>query len=301
MPIQVTCPNCARRYALADTAAGKTLRCKGCGNSFKAAGPDDPDREEDAAETAPQKKARPAKSGGRVWLWVLLGGGAGAGVLLLVCGGLGVFFLLLNRSPKVPRENFARVTKGVSEAEVVALMGSPGHGVSTYVRHFITDGAFAADLKIKSWNGPNGEEYLVQFLDDRVVGYVGVERDGRFIGLTPGFIDGDPHPNSKPLRNPHPRESAAPGVPGFALPDPNLTTVRLGQTPREVTFLAGAPDFDEELSLAAVRKLGLKDGEYKREDGTPRPVRRLTYEFPGKAPVVLFFVEDRLVKVTGNS
>jgi uncharacterized protein (TIGR03067 family)/predicted Zn finger-like uncharacterized protein len=45
MSIAAVCPNCARRYNVAESAAGKNVRCKGCGTVFAVDGPEPPGRE----------------------------------------------------------------------------------------------------------------------------------------------------------------------------------------------------------------------------------------------------------------
>jgi hypothetical protein len=38
MPLKLTCPNpaCAKRYSIPDAAAGSSIRCKACGETFVA-------------------------------------------------------------------------------------------------------------------------------------------------------------------------------------------------------------------------------------------------------------------------
>jgi predicted Zn finger-like uncharacterized protein len=124
MAIRTTCPDCRTSYTLADTTAGKTVRCKQCGQPFvvregppgRTAIAAEPDRrpsrrDEDEAPRSRTKRdrrderddederRRPAAGSGFPWVLLLVLGGVG-GLLLVVlgCGGL-AFFLLRPSGP----------------------------------------------------------------------------------------------------------------------------------------------------------------------------------------------------------
>jgi hypothetical protein len=128
MPIATNCPHCDRAYKLADTTAGKNVRCKDCGEPFVVAAAGAPpkrqlpprttraapepageeiqdvvaaDEDEIADEVerpvrqakALKRPAKPRKKGGRsVVLLLVLGGGALA-LLMLCVGGAGALYL----------------------------------------------------------------------------------------------------------------------------------------------------------------------------------------------------------------
>ena len=128
MPIHVTCPGCNAAYALADSQAGKKVRCKKCEaiitveaaptTAWPTAGallsepprrdsqpripgtiPDSPRRASIAHDEA---YAPPIRKSGNGMVIGLVVGGLGVFVVgVLACGGLGAYFLLA-RSPSAP-------------------------------------------------------------------------------------------------------------------------------------------------------------------------------------------------------
>jgi hypothetical protein len=60
MPFEAICPACQKAHRLADTLNGKTIRCKGCGDPFKATIQDD-DYEEDADDRPQPTKTEGSK------------------------------------------------------------------------------------------------------------------------------------------------------------------------------------------------------------------------------------------------
>jgi hypothetical protein len=70
---------------------------------------------------------RPAEQGGTpVWVWLLLGGGLLFGGLVLVGGVVVTLFATgVIGGPKLTVENVQRIKGGMSEAEVVAILGRP--------------------------------------------------------------------------------------------------------------------------------------------------------------------------------
>ncbi|HZY85291.1 MAG TPA: hypothetical protein VFE78_10705 [Gemmataceae bacterium] len=70
---------------------------------------------------------RPARQGGiPVWVWLLLGGGLLFGMLLIV-GVVATLFAtgVIGGGPKLTVENVQRIQGGMTEAEVVAILGRP--------------------------------------------------------------------------------------------------------------------------------------------------------------------------------
>jgi len=115
MAIKTSCPKCACAYTLANTMAGKNVKCKSCGNPFtigsesaavaSVATKPSPGTAKtnpldfDAIEDSP----RPSKKKSGALKWVLIGGGGlVACMMLLVCGGGGVagYFVFFYKSDK---------------------------------------------------------------------------------------------------------------------------------------------------------------------------------------------------------
>jgi predicted Zn finger-like uncharacterized protein len=139
MPQEVLCPICGAAYNLADEQIGKKVRCKKCEHAFTAGGApkhrdrDDDDDEEDERprgkskskarrsrdrdEEEEERKPKKTKSleeqakprgqrepGLPVSSFVIMG--VVIGVLVLCCGGGGLFFWLVSRTPNpAPRPN----------------------------------------------------------------------------------------------------------------------------------------------------------------------------------------------------
>ena len=184
MPIETACPHCHTAYVLADSQAGKKVRCKTCQDAFdvqplerdrpaaKAApvrpvradpdeedqrpaqrrgrdeDEDDPDRpprrlrrdEEDEdrprrrsrdeeEEDRPRRRRRERdewpkrrRSGGGIplWVWLLVGGGSAA-----LVGGIIIVFIVLYLSNPVTLANYNKLQTGMTEEEVIAIMGKP--------------------------------------------------------------------------------------------------------------------------------------------------------------------------------
>ena len=114
MSITATCPACNTRYQLADTLAGKRVRCKSCSEAFFVRGKTAPNRDEDSARIQssprpmkqvawdeededtgrPQPSRRPRKKRrDSSMLPLVIGGCIAAGVLVLVVGGFAVWAL----------------------------------------------------------------------------------------------------------------------------------------------------------------------------------------------------------------
>jgi hypothetical protein len=285
MPIQMTCPNCARRYALADAAAGKTLRCKGCGKSLKAAGPD-----ANGDEPGPKPKARPAKAGGRALIWGLLGGGAAVLlVLLLVCGGLG-FFLLPHRDNgrRPDEEAYPKLTPGMSEKEVVGIMGPPDGGGATWL-------AMLAEVqepgtKTLHWQG-RSFEYAVELKDGKAVNASCVIREGYTV--TPECL---PTQKAVPwagnLTPEGRRENVA--ARDFRRLTPNMNEMEVA---REV----GSPTVRLHVHPAFYEAAGLTKADLGHLSSSGfSGITRYAYKVPGQGTVSVIFIESRMYKVTNG-
>jgi len=137
MSIHVECSSCGKEYQVADSNAGKSIRCKACGASTRIPSPDDVDdaaafedlAEDEGAEdespdepdnsifgsSTPRKATfgrrpaaadsargarQPAKSGSSsVVKWILIIAGSGFALLLACCGGGFFFFRTLTTPP----------------------------------------------------------------------------------------------------------------------------------------------------------------------------------------------------------
>ena len=108
MPIKTTCPECDKAYTLADTMEGKSVKCKGCGQPYKvqaaangiAAKPSNGK----AVKAAVKKRVAddddevPVKKKSGVGIFLMIGGGLVAVLMILVCGGVGIGGYLMYRS-----------------------------------------------------------------------------------------------------------------------------------------------------------------------------------------------------------
>lgn len=164
MSITIACPHCGRAETLADTQEGHTVRCKGCDEKFvveklrrqRSANEDEDDRpgkrsararEEDEEGQRPRRRTSPArgeedrprrrraKRGVPLWAW-LAGGGS---LLLLIVvvvvvvggrkgdpGGTGGGNKGdLSGGGVLTLENFRKLKRGMSQAEVRAIFGAP--------------------------------------------------------------------------------------------------------------------------------------------------------------------------------
>jgi hypothetical protein len=114
-----------------------------------------------------RSRRRKAQGGSLLWLWLLLGGVG----LLLVVGGVVLVILLVGKS-KVTRENFDKLSTGMTESEVRGILGSPSMTVDVRVG------------KTLSWQ--SGDNTItVTIVNDRVVAGAGVF-GGNMVGLRGG-------------------------------------------------------------------------------------------------------------------
>jgi hypothetical protein len=153
MPIKTSCDNCGRPYTLADDMNGKQVRCKSCNRPFQvraapvaeivhdavAAEPDDRDRDyrnrdRDRDRDRDRRRdddwddrdrGRPRRRSGGVPLWVWLAGGGGLLFLVVV----GVVLAIVFSGSRVTEENFKKLHSGMTEAEVLAILGRPSETI----------------------------------------------------------------------------------------------------------------------------------------------------------------------------
>jgi hypothetical protein len=127
-------------------------------------------------DAAPRGRRRPRKysGGSRLWVWLLL-----AGFAVLILGGVVTVLIVALNQSKVTPENWARVQPGMSEAEVVRILGEPD-------LHF-----GLGSTKMMSWrNGSN--VYQVTLRNGQVAAKNSGQFDGdlrNFGGPTPGGIN----------------------------------------------------------------------------------------------------------------
>lgn len=94
MPISVTCPACAASYRVADTAAGKAIKCKKCGDKVAI-----PAGKNGAA--AKPKDAATAKKGGVGKILAIVGGLLAVSCLLCIgVGGFGSWWFFIRARPQ---------------------------------------------------------------------------------------------------------------------------------------------------------------------------------------------------------
>ncbi len=144
MPKIVTCPSCNTTLKPKTPApAGTRIRCPKCQTVFAVPGDaatpppaPTPSAEDDEGfagmaddSAGPRREAiRPAKNGVPLWVWLV--GGGGLLVLLTCCGcGIGGYYFVNSvvkaGSGSVTLLNYAQIQKGMSEAQVKAILGQP--------------------------------------------------------------------------------------------------------------------------------------------------------------------------------
>jgi hypothetical protein len=159
MAIKTQCSHCNQPYTLDEAMAGKRVRCKSCGEAFlvqtaaaemaaevvplddeppprRDRGRDDdrrpyrdgrdydrhrPDRDRDYDDRDPPRRRR---SGGGIPVWAWLAGGGA--LLVLVLGVILIFLFTLGPlGNRVTAANYARLQPGMTEAQVIAILGTP--------------------------------------------------------------------------------------------------------------------------------------------------------------------------------
>jgi predicted Zn finger-like uncharacterized protein len=148
MAIRIMCPHCDRSYALADEAAGQTVRCKGCGEAFTVEARELPDE----PEGRPRRRARrrKARRGIPLWVWLLIGGG---GLAFLAVGGLVVLLLVLPGSAfsltsRVSFENYEKLEVGMTENELQQILGSPTQRIDDFADYVENNSGLPGGMKL---------------------------------------------------------------------------------------------------------------------------------------------------------
>lgn len=117
MPIRVTCLSCGEKNSVADTASGKSIRCKGCGESIRVtpstATRDAPRATPSSKVKKSQSRAKSGKSKGvGSQLWMFAGVGGCAIIMIAV-----VSWLVVGQSGDRPTESAERPANTVATAE----------------------------------------------------------------------------------------------------------------------------------------------------------------------------------------
>ncbi len=265
MPIKTTCPHCNRAYHLADTLLGKALKCKGCGGTFVAAAPPVarpvprpqaavPDAEDDR----PARQASPkAKSSGRL-IWWLIGGGCAAAVLLglvLVGGGVLVAVLMWPTTKATP-ENFAKLKQGMSEKEVIALLGQPNDTSSLPpdLLEFVRAGE--PNVKTLGWRGEGDAKFNVVFQDGKVLGALG--SDGRNVYAP--LVNDAPAAGAPVITHTKPNAGAKP--PTSKAMAEGFRKVRPGMSEAQVVDLLGPPTDSNSVAAQQVGDLRIPPSKF---------------------------------------
>jgi ribosomal protein S27E len=148
MAIQVMCPHCDRDYTLAETAAGKMVRCKGCGEVFTVEVQDPPEEPEEQPRR--RGRRRKAKRGVPLWVWLLIGGG---GLAFLALAGVVVALLVLPGSSfsltsRVSFENYEKLEIGMTEAELEQILGTPTERIDDYADYVEKHSGLPGGMKL---------------------------------------------------------------------------------------------------------------------------------------------------------
>jgi hypothetical protein len=122
MPIKTTCPACLRADTVADEREGSKVRCKGCGATFPVPTANRPQDESVPSGLKETPQVTRKKKGGGAALWLAVGGGA---LVLLVVVPLVLWLADVFGTNRVTAANFEKLRVGMTEAELVAVLGPP--------------------------------------------------------------------------------------------------------------------------------------------------------------------------------
>jgi hypothetical protein len=274
MAIKCACPNCDRIYTLADTMTGKTIRCKECEKTFTVAdvdegvmsadnarrnssasvgagsahlGRDDDegdrprrrskDRDEDDQEEGRRKKKQ---NGAPVGL--IIGGIVG---LLAVIAGVVVLIVLLAGGGKLTSENIAKLKEGMTESEVIALIGSPTQTIDPQAPGPLA-GRPPSNARDMVWTNQKDITVTVSFENGKVSRLLVLDAGKIFAGDPRPPLGGAPNPQ-EPQPQPQPQPQQVPPIlPNDKQVDPRLTkdNIRMlkpGMTAQELTNIIGPP------------------------------------------------------------
>jgi hypothetical protein len=206
MPFATVCPNCDARLTAPDAVRGKKVKCKKCNGAFVARPAADPEEDEDARpakaaarsrrdeddEPRPKGKKKgkgKKKKGSPVLLFVLVGVGA----LVLIGGGLGVYFGFI----KEDKPKDTPVAQGDGAKGPLPKAGS-GEVVKldiTWVDYSAPDGTFTAKFPKE----PTHSTPMVQGPDGPIPTDLYAVSDPQFVAVAvtadlPGVPAGQPIP-----------------------------------------------------------------------------------------------------------
>ncbi len=271
MSIKTTCPECDKEYNLADTMEGKTVKCKGCGNPFtvesgdeastavaakpangkasatatraakpsvkKRAADDDDDDDDEESEAPPKKK-------GGMGVWLLVGGGLVAFMMLFVCGGgvIGAYFLFF-RGNAVTKANFDKIKGGMSPTEVQAILGKPDKTGDTKALGLLGVKVEGAP-KTEIWESGK-DSITVSYINDKVATWAGVFDGATFAMTDPNVLFGNLNNGPKPPVNnntppsPNPDPNPNPPMPASRLTLDKFNQIKGGMNPAALVLLLG--------------------------------------------------------------
>jgi outer membrane protein assembly factor BamE (lipoprotein component of BamABCDE complex) len=287
MAIKCACPNCDRSYTLADNMSGKTIRCKDCEKTFTVedadegvmsaddvrrkrtasvasgssrGGHDDdeddkPRRrsknrdEEDEDEGPPKKKKK--QSGAPVGL--IIGGGIG---LLAIIAGVVVLIVLLAGGGSLTAANIAKLKEGMTESEVIALIGSPTQTIDIGALGGLL-GAPVGNGKELVWTNQKDLTVNVSFENGKAKHIISLDLNNIFGGNplgNPKLPGVNPPGFNPPVVNPpgfdppvfNPPVFNPPVIAPKPPPDPRLTKdnirkLKKGMSEQELTNIVGPP------------------------------------------------------------
>jgi hypothetical protein len=130
MPIRVCCPQCGANYNLADSLAGKKIRCKKCQGIVPVPTASVTDEEEEPQPERPARREKAPASAPRsnTARWVVL---TTVAVVLCLAVGLALWFFVFGRKAEQPAEELILGSWQVDlDATKVQLKGPTAHDVS---------------------------------------------------------------------------------------------------------------------------------------------------------------------------
>lgn len=160
MAMQLACPGCGKLYRVPDSYAGRHIDCRACGTVFQAALPvataipieDAPPHPSPPQGRGAGVRGRSGSGMSQGLFWGLVGGGIGVAVLIVL---VVVVIVVQSETGRANPENFQRVRQGMTEQEVIAIMGPPTRRV---------DLGLAASLV---WSTPT-HEFVVSIFNNQV-------------------------------------------------------------------------------------------------------------------------------------
>ncbi len=306
MPIKTACPRCAKAYNLADSLSGKQVRCKSCDTPFYVNGGEEEeafaceladeesprkrsrpsarderddedgrprrrkkDQDEEEAEAPRSRKKRKSKSSMGLVIGLVAGGG---GLLLII---LIVALVLILGGSSFSVENFKKIRAGMTEQEVIALVGRPDQTLDM--------GGFGIKSKSLIWRNRHGD-FTVSMLNGKVLTAVSVGKNGN-MGINMG---GGDFPQVNFPNNP---------MPGMQKQDWNK--LQIGMTEQQVIALFGQPANNQTLEGIHVIHANVTQQEVMGPNGRTKPVKKFTYFGGiGDSPFVyVTFVDGKVFKI----